>query len=86
MGYCLNPRNSLGSTGEEVYPIRMARQAIDSFHYIQAAIYDSNEEIFVSRYRFLENIHTDKNSARTSRGFSGLLTTRTLMLYLSFTM
>lgn len=68
MDYCLNLRDSLGNTGYELYPLRMARQAIHSFHYIQAAIYDSNEDIFVSR-RFLR-ISILTKTVREPREFS----------------
>lgn len=37
----------------------MARQAVESFHQIRAAISESNEEIFVRPYQILQHGHTD---------------------------
>lgn len=59
INYCLGPEGSLDYMGDQLHELRMARQAIESFHQIRAAISESNENILHKNLRsFLGSFYT----------------------------
>lgn len=57
--YCLSTGGSLHYTRDQLHQLRMARQAVESFHQIRAAISESNEEFFVRPYQIVQHGHAD---------------------------
>ncbi|MCJ1266903.1 hypothetical protein MMC22_006788 [Lobaria immixta] len=59
IGYCLGPEVSFNYMGDQLHELRMARQAVESFHQIRAAISESNENILHNNLRsFLRSFDT----------------------------